>query len=412
VSTDTTVARTPGRGAARTAEQAVRALVDHDQRPVCAYVYDLPGLRDHARRLIDTLPARCRLYYAVKANAERPVLEALARIVDGFEVASLGEVLRVRSVARDAPIVFGGPGKTDDELAGAVRHRVELIHVESAHELRRLERVAREAGTVVPVLLRVNLAGPLPAATLAMAGAGRPTPFGIDERAVPEVAELAHRSPYLRLDGFHFHSVSNHLDASAHARLVGHYLERAAAWAEPLGVELRTVNAGGGIGVNYADPDDEFAWEAFTSELTTVVAARAPRGCSVTFELGRYLLAAHGTYAAEVLDVKTNHGETFVVVRGGTHHLRLPASWQHSHPFSVLPIDRWDGPSPRPEAVDTPVTVVGQLCSPKDVLARGVTVSRVRAGDVVLFHLAGAYGWSISHHDFLSHPHPKQLFLR
>jgi 2-[(L-alanin-3-ylcarbamoyl)methyl]-2-hydroxybutanedioate decarboxylase len=405
-----TVTRARGGRIARTAEQAVRALIDEGDRPVCAYVYDLPALQSHARRLIDTLPARCRLYYAVKANSERPILESLTRIVDGFEVASLGEVLRVRSVAPDAPIVFGGPGKTDDELAGAIRHGVELVHVESAHELRRLERVAQDAGTVVPVLLRVNLAGPLPVATLAMAG--RPTQFGIDERDVPEVAALAHRSPYLRLDGFHFHSVSNQLDAAAHARLVGLYLERATAWAQPLGMPVRTVNAGGGIGVNYADTDDQFAWEDFTRELTTVLTARAPRGCSVTFELGRYLLAAHGTYAAEVLDVKTTHGETFAVVRGGTHHLRLPASWQHSHPFGVLPVDRWDGPTPRPEAVERPVTVVGQLCSPKDVLARGVTVPRIRAGDVVLFHYAGAYGWSISHHDFLSHPHPRQLYLR
>jgi diaminopimelate decarboxylase len=394
--------------ASRRVEQVVRRLAT-ERGPVCAYVYDLGAVRDHARRLIDTLPSRCRLYYAVKANAERPVLEALSRIVDGFEVASLGEAARVRSVAPDAPIVFGGPGKTDDELEGAIRHRVELIHVESAHELRRLERVAEQVDTVVPILLRVNLAGPLPAATLTMAG--RPTQFGIDEAELPAVAAHAQASPHVRLDGFHFHSVSNHMDASAHARLVGHYLERASAWAEALGVELRTVNAGGGIGVNYADPGDRFAWEAFTSELTTLLTVRAPRGCSVTFEPGRFLLAEHGTYAAEVLDVKTTHGETFAVVRGGTHHLRLPASWQHSHPFTVLPVDRWDGPPPRPEAVDTPVTVVGQLCSPKDVLARGVPVRRLRVGDVVLFHLAGAYGWNISHHDFLCHPHPRMVYL-
>jgi diaminopimelate decarboxylase len=123
-------------------------------------------------------------------------------------------------------------------------------------------------------------------------------------------------------------------------------------------------------------------------------------------------VAAHGSYATEVLDVKTTHGETFAVIRGGTHHFRLPASWQHSHPFTVLPVDTWSGPRPRPEATATPVTVVGQLCSPKDVLARAVPVERIRAGDVVLFHQAGAYGWSISHHDFLSHPYPRCLYVQ
>jgi 2-[(L-alanin-3-ylcarbamoyl)methyl]-2-hydroxybutanedioate decarboxylase len=390
-------------------EAAVRDLVAGQDEPVCAYVYDLAGMRDHARRTVDALPPDCWMYYAVKANPDRRVLETLAPIVHGFEVASLGEVARVQAVDRGAPIAFGGPGKTDAELVGAVNRDVEVIHVESAHELRRLERVAAAAGVVVPVLLRVNLAGPLPTATLAMAG--RPTPFGIDESQVPEVAAETVASPHLRLDGFHFHSVSNHLDAGAHARLVGLYLRRSRAWAEALGVPLRLVNAGGGIGVNYAALDDQFPWDRFTDDLDATLRAEAPAGCSVAFEPGRYLAAAHGTYAAEVLDVKTTHGETFAVIRGGTHHLRLPASWQHDHPFSVLPVDGWRGVRPRPQAAGCPVTVVGQLCSPKDVLARAVPVERIRAGDVVLFHYAGAYGWSISHHDFLSHPHPRRIYL-
>jgi len=391
-------------------EAVVRALAADDDGPVCAYVYDLGGLRAHVRHVMATLPPGCRLYYAVKANPDHRLLQALAPIVDGFEVASVGEAARVRAVDRAAPVVFGGPGKTDDELAGALDRDVELIHVESAHELRRLERVAADAGEVAPVLLRVNLAGPLPAATLAMAG--RPTPFGIDEHQVEAVAAHAEASPHLRLDGFHFHSVSNHLDASAHARLVGHYLERATDWAAAVGAQLRVVNAGGGIGVNYADPAEGFDWDRFTSELATTLAALAPPGCTLAFEPGRYLVAAHGSYATEVLDVKTTHGETFAVIRGGTHHFRLPASWQHSHPFTVLPVDTWSGPRPRPEATATPVTVVGQLCSPKDVLARAVPVERIRAGDVVLFHQAGAYGWSISHHDFLSHPYPRCLYVQ
>jgi hypothetical protein len=109
--------------------------------------------------------------------------------------------------------------------------------------------------------------------------------------------------------------------------------------------------------------------------------------------------------------VKTNHGACFVVIRGGTHHFRLPASWGHSHPFTVIPVEDWPYPFPRPGVSGRPVTVVGELCSPKDVLARDVPVDEVRAGDLLWFHHAGAYGWSISHHDFLSHPHPRRLFL-
>jgi diaminopimelate decarboxylase len=122
-------------------------------------------------------------------------------------------------------------------------------------------------------------------------------------------------------------------------------------------------------------------------------------------------VAAWGAYVTEVLDVKTNHGRCFAVVRGGTHHFRLPASWGHSHPFTVIPVEEWPYPFPRPGVRGAPVTVAGELCSPKDVLARDVEVDELRAGDILWFHHAGAYGWSISHHDFLHHPHPRQLFL-
>ena len=91
--------------------------------PVCAYVYDLDGLRAHAAAAVAALPAATELFYALKANSERPIIEALAGIVAGFEVGSAGEIELVRAAAPGAPIVFGGPGKTDAALAAAARAR-------------------------------------------------------------------------------------------------------------------------------------------------------------------------------------------------------------------------------------------------------------------------------------------------
>ncbi|MFD6171561.1 IucA/IucC family protein [Streptomyces coeruleorubidus] len=115
--------------------------------------------------------------------------------------------------------------------------------------------------------------------------------------------------------------------------------------------------------------------------------------------------------ATEVLDVKHSHGEEFAVLRGGTHHLRTPATKGHDQPCSVLPVDTWPHPWPRPSAHSGRVTLAGQLCTPKDVLARRVPVRDLRAGDRVVFSLAGAYAWNISHHDFLMHPRPGFHFL-
>lgn len=390
--------------------RVVAALRAGSAGPVCAYVYDLDGLRAHAAAAVAALPDGCELFYALKANSEGPFIEALAGIVAGFEVGSAGEIDLVRAAAPDAPILFGGPGKTDAALAAAARHRVAAVHVESLHELRRADHAAAALGVTLPVALRVNLAGPLPVATLAMAG--RPTQFGIDEVDVPAALALARGCSHLELVGFHFHCLSNHHDAPAHARLVARYLERAKGWADAAGVPPLVVNAGGGIGVDYAALDRPFDWTGFCTALAERLDAdRGAVPVRLRFECGRYLAAAWGAYVCEVLDVKTNHGRWFAVVRGGTHHFRLPASWGHSHPFSVIPVEEWPYPFSRPGLRGGAVTVAGELCSPKDVLARDVVVDEVRAGDLLWFHHAGAYGWSISHHDFLNHPHPRRVFL-
>jgi 2-[(L-alanin-3-ylcarbamoyl)methyl]-2-hydroxybutanedioate decarboxylase len=381
----------------------VTALRAEGDAPVCAYVYDLAGLRAHAVAAVEALPAGCALFYAIKANSEAPFIEALHGVVAGFEVGSGGEIDQVRAVAPDAPLIFGGPGKTDAALVAAARHGVAAVHVESIHELRRAEYVAADIGLPIPVALRVNLAGPLPVATLSMAG--RPTQFGIDEADVPAALAAVRHCSHLDFVGFHFHCLSNHHDAPAHAQLVASYLDRARQWSADAGLELPIVNAGGGIGVDYAALDRPFDWKGFCAALPD------PSPTRLRFECGRYLAAPWGAYVTEVLDVKTNHGTAFAVVRGGTHHFRLPASWGHSHPFTVIPVEEWPYPFPRPGVRRRRITVAGELCSPKDVLARDVPVEEVRVGDVLWFHHTGAYGWSISHHDFLSHPHPQKLFL-
>ncbi|MGH4009842.1 MAG: type III PLP-dependent enzyme [Pseudonocardiaceae bacterium] len=378
-------------------------------QPVCLYWYDLDQLTEHVRRVIGALPDRCRMFYAMKANSAEPLLRALAPLITGFEVASGGELAKARAVDQHIPVIVGGPAKTEEGIASALAQRVIRFHAESVLELHRISAVAGRNGRVADILLRVNLTGPFPGATLFMAG--QPTQFGIDEATLPEAVETARRLPHLRLAGFHLHSLSNNLSATTHLDLLDLYRRKVIGWEREFGLACEVVNFGGGIGVNYADLTEQFDWQRFTRELGQLVEHSFPAHWrEIDFECGRFLVAACGYYAVEVLDVKRSHGKNYLVVRGGTHHFRLPASWQHSHPFTVVPVGGWSLPCSRPEVHDEPVTVVGELCTPKDVLARDVVVRRVCAGDLLVFHHAGAYGWDISHHDFLSHPYPDQVF--
>ncbi|MYY09290.1 type III PLP-dependent enzyme [Streptomyces sp. SID4919] len=387
-----------------------------------AYLYDLDALRDHAAAVRDALPERVELYYAAKANPEPPVLAALAPFVDGFEVASIGELTHVAG-SSDRPLAFGGPGKTPAELLAALDHGapgasaserpVHRFHVESGHELRMLaELAARVApGVRVAVLTRFNLTvggGALSGGALAMGGG--PTPFGIDPSEADEVLRDLTDGTYPQLEwwGTHAHLASG-LAAPELASVAGEVVRWSAALAARHGIPLREVNVGGGMAVDYARPGDRFDWAGYGAALRRLLAAHP--GPTLRIEPGRALTAYCGWYATEVLDVKRSHGEDFAVVRGGTHHLRTPATKGHDQPCVVLRVDEWPHPWPRGAATGERVTLAGQLCTPKDVLARRVPAAGLRAGDRVVFAMAGAYAWNISHHDFLMHPRPGFHFL-
>ncbi|GGU31935.1 hypothetical protein GCM10010244_67880 [Streptomyces coeruleorubidus] len=227
-----------------------------------AYVYDLAALRAHAAGVRAALPGRVELYYAAKANPEPEILAALDSCVDGYEIASGGELAHVAKAVPGRPLAFGGPGKTPDEVTAALELGVGRFHVESAHELRVLAELARR---VVPrrrvaVLPRVNL--PVPDGSLAgssLAMGGRPTPFGMDPaRAEPLLRALADGThPQLELRGVHAHLASG-LEA---AELLA-VAEGVVGWATGLGVPIAEVNVGGGMGVDYADPERRFDWPA------------------------------------------------------------------------------------------------------------------------------------------------------
>ncbi|WP_433833385.1 type III PLP-dependent enzyme [Actinoplanes sp. CA-015351] len=361
--------------------------------PACAYLYDTQTLVTRARMLRSALPPRATFLYAVKANGHPSVIATLAQEADGLEVASGGELsLAVSAGARR--IVFGGPGKTDAELAAAVTAGA-LINVESAFEMRRMAGL----GLSADICVRVNRAGSSLRGSHSMTGT--PTPFGIDSSQLGAV--LADVPPGLRVIGFHLHAVSNNLDGAAHAAFLTEAITWSMSTARSYGIPLHVVNAGGGLGVDYTS--------SASMDISALSGVSVPPGIELILEPGRWLTADAGWYATEVLDLKTTHGRTFAVLRGGTHHFRLPAAWGYSHPFTVFPVPSWDRPYDRPSVANVEIDAVGELCTPRDVLTRGQKVSSLQAGDLLVFPRTGAYGWDISHHDFLRHNPPEFVIL-
>lgn len=373
------------------------------------FLYDPEVAAARAARLRRALPDWVDVAFAAKANGYAPVLAALAPEVDGFEIASVVELdaaLAASRVARrPARVLAAGPGKTRTLLDALVGAGAEAINVESALELERVAAAARRAARRARVALRVNPERVAVAGSLTMAGVA--SPFGIPERDVPGVLARARALPEVDVVGFHVHAVSGNLDARRHVDHVARCLDLACGLAAAHGVDLRLVDAGGGLGVSFGGGP-----ELDAEELGRGLAGLAPPpGVRLVLEPGRWLAAPCGWYAAGVTDIKADRGATFAVLRGGIGHFALPASWDLVHRVAIVPVDRWEDGPLRPEVRSTTVSVVGELCTPEDALAHGVAVPRLRAGDVLVFPDAGAYGWEFSLPRFLGHPPARRLVL-
>lgn len=386
-------------------QRKLQQLQQARHEPFCAYLYDLVSLRQRICAMRQALPPGCELFYAAKANPEAKILHTLCDFVDGFEAASGGELAWLSEQVPNKKLIFGGPGKLETELRQAILCQVEMLHVESLTELRRIQVIAEQENCNVAILLRMNIAVNDLGTTRLMMG-GEPTPFGLDKDELPKALEIISASPSIQLRGFHFHLLSHQLNVDNHLGLLHQYIEMVDFWCQKFQLTIDLINVGGGIGINYQQPDAHFDWSLFCQKLPTITKRSQAYGWTIRFECGRYISATCGYYVMEVLDVKRNLGKWFAIGRGGTHHFRTPAAQNHDHPFFILRREH------NPAWINNEtVTLVGQLCTPKDVLARHQPIAALAPGDWLVFTLAGAYAWNISHQQFLMHSPPEVFWL-
>lgn len=347
------------------------------------------------------------LHYAIKANPHPELLEVVAPLVDGLDVASAGELQKACAVKPAHAISFAGPGKRDAELEAAIAAGATL-NVESEGEAARAIIIGDQLGIAPRLAVRVNPDMELKGSGMKMGG--RPSPFGVDaERAAALVKEVVRAGADWR--GFHIFAGSQALDSQA-------LIETQAATlmlAERLSVEAGhlppLVNLGGGFGVPYFAGDVPIDLPAIGDALAENISASslASTGTSFAIELGRWLVAESGVYLTRIVDRKDSRGETFLIVDGGLHH-QLAASGnfgtvvRRNYPVAVA---RRLG-----AAAQDDVSVVGCLCTPLDRLADRVALPAADVGDVIAIFLAGAYGATASPSAFLGHPSPTEVVVR
>jgi diaminopimelate decarboxylase len=374
------------------------------------YAYDLDVVERQVEALRAALPAAIELAYAIKANPSLAVVAAMARLGLGADVASGGELEAAQRAGIVASsIVVTGPGKRDDELAGAVQAGVRAITVESPGELDRLEGIAAELRRRVPILLRAaQVTGDRPE-RIRLVGDGGAGKFGMDPGDLLGAARRAVRSDHLELLGLHAFAASNVLDPLALADHIGSTVAAAVGLARRIGFPLRLVDAGGGLGIPYEpyeEPLDLAALGRYLRPMAEIWAGDpVTRSARLLLEPGRFLVGPAGAYLARVVDCKTVNGTVVIILDGGIHHFLRPALVRQEHRLHVFGSGTSDSPA-------RPVAIAGPLCSGLDVFARDRVLVPPEVGDLVAILDAGAYGYTESMPFFLSHPTPAEVGLR
>jgi diaminopimelate decarboxylase len=371
------------------------------------FAYDRRLLTERIAVLRSTLPD-IELSYAVKANPMPAVVQHLSTLVDAFDVASAGEL----RTALDTPmrpdrVSFAGPGKTTAELSQAVAAGV-TVELESRSEAARIVEVGKRLECRPRVAVRVNPTFRVKGSGMRMGGG--PQQFGVDAELVPAlVADLDRED--VELLGFHVFAGSQNLDAAviaeAQRATVELILELAGATPSP----ITYVNLGGGFGIPYFERDRALDLKVVGDNLSRLLTDRLrPEvpDARVVVELGRYIVGECGVYVTTIVDRKVSRGRTFLVVDGGLHH-QLAATGNFGQVirrnYPVVVGNRLS------QEADDPVTVVGCLCTPLDLLAENVTLPHADVGDLIVVFQAGAYGLTASPTAFLGHPEPVEVLV-
>ncbi|MBX3686705.1 MAG: pyridoxal-dependent decarboxylase, exosortase A system-associated [Rhodocyclaceae bacterium] len=372
------------------------------------YAYDRRLLDERAASLRQAFPESVRIHYAMKANPFPALVAHMARLVDGIDVASAGELkLALDAGAHPREISFAGPGKRLPELRQAVASGI-LVNIESVAEIARMASVCNELGLPGRVALRVNPDFELKSSGMKMGGG--PKPFGIDAEAIPEaLSQVA--SAGLGFEGFHLFAGSQNLRADAIIEAQSKSFELAMRLAEAAPAPLRVLNLGGGFGIPYFPGERRLDLAPIAAKLHTLAAelSSSHPDAHIVIELGRYLVGEAGVYVTRVVDRKISRGQTFLVCDGGlNHHLSASGNFgqviRKNYPVAIA--NRMAAEQPTEIS-----TVVGPLCTPLDLIADRMALPTAQPGDLVAIFQSGAYGASASPSAFLGHPAAQEVLV-
>jgi diaminopimelate decarboxylase len=385
-------------------KRLIDIVTQHKHTPL--YIYSSELIQGKVEHLRANLPPQIHLHYAIKANPMPDVVNFTAKLVDGLDIASGCELkVALASATHASDISFAGPGKSEWELKDAIQAGI-TINIESETEFNRTIEIGNSISLTPKVALRINPDFELKTSGMKMSGG--PKPFGVDAEIAPD---LLRKIALSNADfvGFHIYSGSQNLKPEAIIESQTKTFALAKYLTEQSGMPTKKLNIGGGFGIPYFPGDAPLDLTTINNNLLKLLKdyENVFSETEIIIELGRYLVGEAGIYVCKVIDKKVSRGTTYLITDGGLHH-HLAASGNFGQ------VVRKNYPVTIGNKINKPTTkvsVVGPLCTPLDILANNMDLPEAEIGDLVVVFQSGAYGYTASPLNFLSHPEPKQVFI-
>ena len=348
------------------------------------YLYSSKTLIDNYKLLHKMLKGiNFLIAYSVKANSNISVLKTLAKCGAGADVVSIGELKKaLKAGISKNNIVYSGVGKTRDEIAFALKNKIEQFNVESIEELETMAKIAEEMKTAANIAIRVN--PDISAGGHPKISTGKKTDkFGIPISEARKVYELAKKIKSLKIVGIDIHigSQIRHLTPfkKSFKKVLSFCIE-----LDKLGFNIKNIDLGGGIGINY---DTDKQDQQFLIEYTNLIKSTFKKtNKKIIIEPGRFLVANAGILVASVLYKKTIGSKNFLIVDAGMNDLMRPALYDARH--IIRPLKKKDK-----NTTVKKIEVVGTVCETADILVKNANIYKsVQQGDYYFIDKAGAYG--------------------
>lgn len=355
--------------------------------PTPFYYYQMDLLEDTLRKLKQEADKyKYHVHYALKANANDPILKTIQSYGLGADCVSGNEVLKAVEMGFDcSKIAFAGVGKSDEEINTALNHHIFSFNVESLPELKVINDLAQQKSKVAQIALRIN--PNVNAKTHHYITTGlEENKFGINQWELEEVILEMKKMNHVKLMGLHFHIGSQITDLSAFKSLCIRVNE-IQEWFYQHQIIVDHINVGGGLGIDYHHPDENSIpdFRSFFKVFNDFLELRPKQ--SLHFELGRAIVAQCGQLISKVLYVKKGINTNFTIIDAGMTELIRPALYQAYHKIENLTSE-----DPQKERYD----VVGPICESSDSFGKALMLPACKRGDLVAIRSTGAYGEVLS----------------